>query len=154
MALSSYSKVNVDGGFGFMVGTHPAYFFHRTIGVFSGIDYIQRPFELNDAQTLRWIEIPFGLAFRNSVGSNSLVGLGLSISLPLDNFEDSSTTYVTQGGLSLVFLANRYYDLTPDLSFGIYSDVRYSFHSPFEQASLDRARMFSLLLGLGLRVRL
>jgi hypothetical protein len=154
MALVSYSKLNVSGGIGSAFGAHPALFFHKSLGIFSGLDHISRPMELNTASSTRWLEIPLGLMFRSGPGDTQLVGLGLSLALPLSNFEDAARSYETNGGLSLVFLTNRYYALNESLSLGIYSDIRYSFHSPFKDADLSQGRIFSFDIGLGARLLL
>ncbi|MEO5668491.1 MAG: hypothetical protein ABIR96_10560 [Bdellovibrionota bacterium] len=154
LALINYSKLNVEGGTGSTFGTHPAYFFHRSVGVFTGLDYISRPMDLNSSETTKWLEVPFGLMFRGGEGASQMVGLGLSFSKPLNDFEDSGGTHATQGGLSLVFLANRYYELNSAFSLGIYSDIRYSLHSPFAEAALSEGRILSFDIGLGARVNL
>ena len=154
MALVSYSKLNVSGGFGSTFGAHPTLFFHKSLGIFTGLDHISRPMELNTASSTRWLEIPFGLMFRGGPGDTQLVGLGLSLALPLSDFEDTARVYETNGGLSLVFLTNRYFPMNDSLSLGIYSDIRYSFHSPFKDAALSSGRIFSFDIGLGARLLL
>jgi|GEM_PF-2045564 len=154
MALVSYSKLNVEGGFGGTFGAHPAFFFHKSLGVFAGVDYITRPMALNTSSSTKWLEFPLGLAFRSGEGASQLIGLGLSISTPLSDFEDVSRTYETQGGVSLILVTNRYYEIDPMFSLGIYSDIRYSFHSPFADAALSDGRVFSFDIGLGARMNL
>jgi hypothetical protein len=152
LALVSYSKLNVSGGMGSTFGAHPALFFHKSLGIFAGLDHISRPMELNAASSTRWLEIPVGLMFRSGPGDTQLVGLGLSLALTLSDFVDTARTYETNGGLSLVFLTNRYYPINDTLSLGIYSDIRYSLHSPFKDADLSQGRIFSFDIGLGARL--
>jgi len=154
VALVNYSNLTVSGGMGSNFGSHPVFFFHKSLGFFTGFDYITRPMTLNDASSTKWLEIPVGLAFRGSPESSYFTGLGLSYGMPLSNFKDSSAAYETNGGLSLLLVTNRYYEIDPSFSLGIYTDIRYSFHSPFADADLAAGRIFSFDIGLGARFNL
>lgn len=148
---ATYSRVNVEGGFGFMAGAKEFYFFHKNVGVFTGLDYYSRYMSLNVSKSPGWLDIPFGVAFRYKwLGdAKNLLGVGAFYSLPLSDFEDTSGTVALQGGLGFVFYGGTYFSITESFDLGIIGDIRYSFFSPFTQFTTPK--MFSVGLGLSAR---
>ena len=154
LALVNYFGVDAEGGFGSAFGIHPAYFFHKSLGVFSGFDIVNRPVNFTATGSANWLEVPVGLMFRGKEGDQNMVGLGLSLALPIGDYNDGSTTYDTNGGLALMFVTNRYYNLNASFALGIYSDIRYSFYAPLADAAFNDGKTLTFNIGLGARATL
>lgn len=151
--LSTFTGTNIASGLGSNFGIHSAYFFHKSLGLFTGLDLVTRPVSMDGNPSMKSLEIPFGLMFRGSPSDLNLVGIGITVDLPVsDSLEPNSLE--PQGGMSLIVVTNRYYEINSNLSLGLYSDLRYSLHPIFKDPVYSSTRTFSFDIGLGARVNL
>lgn len=146
--ITSYSRVNIDGGVGFQAAARPYYFFHQHVGVFSGLDFANRAMSLNDDKRASWLEVPFGIAFKYATreSMSGKIGLGLYYSKNLTKrFVDRANSIGLDSGLGFILTSSSLFTITETFDLGFQVDLKYSFFSPFETIKGTR----SLSLGLG-----
>ncbi len=148
--ITQYANTNVDGGIGFDLGLRQHVFFHPYLGIFAGLDYVGRNVVLNISEKSKWLDIPFGLAFRYSGsamgGTKNYIDLGLYYAT--NQTKTSADPGITDfaGGLGFYFAGTTLFPITPSFEMGFYVTGKYSFFSPFAQSTL--ASMLSTAFGV------
>ena len=156
--MTALGETNVDGGFGFGLGALGTYYFSPFVGVYTGVEYFSRKYELNETSNINYIDIPLGVGFRWKSGYVTHTGnFGVFLSKPLDEFEDPG---VVGGKAELQQMIGfevggaTYFPVTEQFNPGMIFMGKFSFKSPFGSKDFEDVRQVVLDFGLSGRFQL